>query len=198
MRDLNDDVLDLPFDEELKRIVMGFAELLKPIVETVDRYGLKKHFLRRHLKFVERFYRQVGGMRISKVRRAIKCKERFEKNRDKLFTFLQDHGVPWSNNNAKHAIKAFDALRDIMSGSSTWNGARGLLDSPEVCQTCKYMGVDFLDFLRSGEKDIHTFAESQRGCRATDHTPAKRTVYLRMRRCIGMSSSLRRLPRRKW
>jgi hypothetical protein len=31
-----------------------------------------------------------------------------------------------------------------------------------VCQTCKYMGVDFLDFLRSGEKDIHTFAGGQR------------------------------------
>ena len=30
------------------------------------------------------------------------------------------------------------------------------------CQTCKYMGVDLLDFLRSGEKDIHAFAESQR------------------------------------
>jgi len=28
-------------------------------------------------------------------------------------------------------------------------------------QTCKYMGVDFLDFLRSGEKDLHAFAESQ-------------------------------------
>ena len=25
------------------------------------------------------------------------------------------------------------------------------------------MGVDFLDFLRSGEKDIHAFAESRRG-----------------------------------
>jgi len=32
-----------------------------------------------------------------------------------------------------------------------------------VCQTCKYMGVDFLDFLRSGEKDIHAFAENRRG-----------------------------------
>jgi hypothetical protein len=31
-----------------------------------------------------------------------------------------------------------------------------------VCQTCKYMGVDFLDFLRFGEKDIHAFAESRR------------------------------------
>ena len=32
-----------------------------------------------------------------------------------------------------------------------------------VCQTCNYMGVDFLDFLRSGEKDIHAFEESRRG-----------------------------------
>jgi hypothetical protein len=27
------------------------------------------------------------------------------------------------------------------------------------------MGVDFLDFLRSGEKDIHAIAESRRGRR---------------------------------
>ena len=32
----------------------------------------------------------------------------------------------------------------------------------DPCQTCIYMGVDFLDFLRSGEKDIHAFAESRR------------------------------------
>jgi len=38
------------------------------------------------------------------------------------------------------------------------------------CQTCKYMGVDFLDFLRSGEKDIHAFAESRRGRRRRTHT----------------------------
>lgn len=39
-----------------------------------------------------------------------------------------------------------------------------------VCQTCKYMGVDFLDFLRSGETDIHAFAESRRGRRRRTQT----------------------------
>jgi hypothetical protein len=34
-----------------------------------------------------------------------------------------------------------------------------------ISQTCKYMGMDFLDFLRSGEKDIQAFAESRRGRR---------------------------------
>jgi predicted RecB family nuclease len=164
MRDLNDEVLDRPFDEELKRIVIGFAEILKLMVETVDRYGLKKHFLRRHLKSVDRFYRQIGNADFQSEA-AIKCKERFEKNRDKLFTFLEYDGVPWNNNNAEHAIKAFAALRDVVQGSWTPKAVREHLILLSVCQTCKYMGVDFLDFLRSGEKDIHAFAESRRGRR---------------------------------
>ncbi len=31
----------------------------------------------------------------------------------------------------------------------------------DICETCKYRGLDFLDFLRSGEKDIDVFAASQ-------------------------------------
>jgi hypothetical protein len=45
---------------------------------------------------------------------------------------------------------------------STPKGIEEYLILLSVCQTCKYMGVDFLDSLRSGEKDIHAFAESRR------------------------------------
>jgi hypothetical protein len=41
IRDLNDDVLKHPYDGELKRLTLAFAVLLKPMMETVDRYGLK-------------------------------------------------------------------------------------------------------------------------------------------------------------
>ena len=91
----------------------------------------------------------------------MKCKERFEKNRDKLFTFLNYDSVPWNNNNVEHTIKAFARLRSAIEGLSTPKGIEEYLILFSVCQTCKYMGVDFLDFLRSGEKDIHAFAESQ-------------------------------------
>jgi len=84
-----------------------------------------------------------------------------EKNRDKLFTFLRFDGVPWNNNNAEHAIKAFARLRDVMEGSSTENGIRQYLILLSICQTCKYQGLDFLNFLRSGEKDIDEFAKSK-------------------------------------
>ena len=84
------------------------------------------------------------------------------KNREKLFTFLDYDGVPWNNNNAEHAIKAFARLRRVIDGLSSPDGIEEYLVLLSVCQTCKYMGVDFLDFLRSGEKNIHVFAGSSR------------------------------------
>jgi hypothetical protein len=57
MRDLNDEMMNNPFDYEMKSIVCRFAALLKPMVETVDRRGLKKYFLQKHLKHANRFYR---------------------------------------------------------------------------------------------------------------------------------------------
>jgi hypothetical protein len=117
----------------------------------VDKYGLKKHFLKKHLSGVDKFFRVLDRCDYqSEV--AIKCKERFEKNRDKLFTFLSHDGVPWNNNNAEHAIKAFARLRDVISGTSTEKGIKEYLTLLSICQTCRYSRIDFLDFLRSGEK----------------------------------------------
>ena len=93
---------------------------------------------------------------------ALKCKERLQRNQGKLFVFLNYDGVSWNNNNAEHAIKAFAHLRDVIEGSSTEKGLREYLLLLSVCQTCIYSGVDFLDFLRSGEKDIQTFAGRRR------------------------------------
>jgi hypothetical protein len=135
------------------------------MVETVDLFGLKSRFLRRHLSAVDRFYRQIADVPWqSEI--AIKLKDRLEKNRDKLFTFLMFDGVPWNNNNAEHAVKPFAALRQIIGGITSENGIRDYLVLLSMCETCKYMGLDFLDFVRSGKKDIHTFRDSRPAAKA--------------------------------
>jgi len=161
IRDLNDAVLKSPYDDELKTLVKSFAGLVKPIIETVDRYGLKSRFLRKHRVSVDRFYRRLSREDLHSEA-AIGFKKRFEKNKDKLFTFLTHDGIPWNNNNAEHAIKAFAMLRNIISGVTSEKGIQDYLVMLSICETCKYSGVDFLDFLRSGMKDIHVFAESKR------------------------------------
>jgi hypothetical protein len=161
MRDLNDEILKNPFDIEMKSIVIKFAGLLKPMVDTIDRRGLRKTYLRKHLVNVEQFYKFLDSSDF-KSELAVKCRQRFQKNRDKLFTFLRFDGVPWNNNNAEHAIKAFARLRDVIAGSSTKKGLDDYLTLLTVAETCKYQGLDFLDFLRSREKDVETFPQSRR------------------------------------
>jgi predicted RecB family nuclease len=160
IRDLNDAVLKHPYDEELKGIVKSFADLVKPMVDTVDRYGLKSRFLRKHLASADRFYRRLSRTDFQSEP-AGAFKDRFLKNRAKLFTFLLYDSVPWNNNNAEHAIKAFAMLRNVIAGVTSEKGIREYLVLLSISETCKYKEVDFLDFLRSGEKDIRAFAESK-------------------------------------
>jgi Transposase IS66 family len=140
--------------------------LLKLMVETIDRYGLKSRFLKRYLPSVKRFYRQISESNLQSEK-AAKVKTRLEKNRDKLFTFLNYDGIPWNNNNAEHAVKPFAKLRQIIGGVTTEKGLREYLVLLSICETCKYIGVDFLEFLRSGEKDVHAFADSRTRARVT-------------------------------
>lgn len=140
MRDLNDDLLKQPFNEELKGLSQAFAALLKPMVETIDRFGLKAHFLRKHKAFVGRFYKKLSKSEF-KTEIVAKYRKRFEKNRDRLFTFLDYDGVPWNNNNAEHAIKAFAMLRNVIRGASSEKGIREYLTLLSICETCKYKGI---------------------------------------------------------
>jgi hypothetical protein len=161
IRDINDALYKNPYDEGLKLLAEGFSNLLRPIIETVDRFGLKKHFLNKHIQFVDRFYKELSHLKLT-TEIAIKFKDRLDKNKEKLFTFLKYDGIPWNNNNAEHAVKPFAMLRGILNGITTENGLQEYLILLSICETCKYRGLGFLDFMRSGEKDIDVFASSQR------------------------------------
>ena len=121
IRDLNDELLKHPYDDGLKRLVADFAGLVKPMVETVDRHGLKKRFLGKHRISVDRFYKHLAG-RFGTSEAAGKFVDRLQKNRNKMFTFLDFDGIPWNNNNAEHAIKAFASLRRVIEGKSHGEG----------------------------------------------------------------------------
>lgn len=156
MRDINEDVLKNAFNEEMEELAHSFAGILRPMIETIDRYGLKARFLRKHEKAVELFYSALAKHDYQ-TEVGIGYKKRFEKNRDKLFTFLHHDGVPWNNNNAEHAIKSFAELRGGIGPNATPKSIQEHLVLMSLCETCKYRRVGFLSFLRSGELDIDAF-----------------------------------------
>jgi hypothetical protein len=156
MRDINDDLLKQPFNDEMKDIARAFADLLRPIVDSIDRYGLKARHLRKHHAAVDRFYTRLEGSDL-KTELATGYQRRFKKNRDRLFTFLDRDGVPWNNNNAEHAIKAFVRLRNVIRGTSSVKGIREYLILLSVAETSKCKGVSVLDFFRSQRTDVDDF-----------------------------------------
>ena len=156
IRDLNDDLFKHQFDFELKGIVSHFGVLLRTIMRTIERYGLKKRYLHNHQKDVDRFYRQcIDRTYDSEV--AVKYQARFTKYREKLFTFLHHEGIPWNNNNAETAIKPFAEHRKRVKANFTQRGIRDYLILLSIQQTCKYRGLNFLEFLKSGEQSIEEY-----------------------------------------
>jgi hypothetical protein len=59
IRDLNEDLWKFPFDEELQEFVSAVKDLIVPIIQAIDRWGLKARHLRRFKKQVDRFYKTV-------------------------------------------------------------------------------------------------------------------------------------------
>jgi site-specific recombinase XerD len=104
------------YDEDLRKIATEYAGLIRPMIETIDKRGLKKQCLTRHVPEVERFFRWLVAEKFDS-QTAQGYQKRFAKNRGKLFTFLAHDGVPWNNNNAENAIRAFAELRRVTGGT---------------------------------------------------------------------------------
>ncbi len=184
-RDINDDLVKRPFDEELKQLAGRFAKLMQAVVETIDRYGLKRYHLRKHKADVDRFYAQESAATYTSEA-ARHYRQRFLKYQDKLFTFLDHDGVPWSNNNAENAVKRFVSRRAVLGGTGAFSerGIQDYLLLLSLYQTLRYRGASFWQFLQSRETDIEAFLRKHR-----EHRSSTATVRASHRR-----SSVRTLP----
>jgi hypothetical protein len=161
MRDLNNDLLKKPFDEEFKTMVSAFAGLLKAIVTTIDKWGLKRRWLAKHTKQVAAFFKLLdAGPCLSEV--AEGYRNRFLRHRDSLFTFLEHDGVPWNNSNAEHAIRRFAYYREVTVSLLNEAGLTQYLVLLSIAQTCDCKGLSFFSFLRSGETDMDAYAREPR------------------------------------
>lgn len=160
IRDINEDISKNPFDVEMKGLGHDFTVLLMPIIETIDKYGLKKRHLNKHKIAVRRFFVTVELTNFTSES-AKGFQKRFVRYKDKLFTFLDYDGIPWNNNNAEHAVKRFVSLRRVIGGSSTAKGMEEYLVLLSICETLRLKNVSFFQFLLSGATDIDEYLKMQ-------------------------------------
>jgi predicted RecB family nuclease len=147
IRDLNDDLFKQQFDPEYKHFVAAFSKLLRKIIQTVDKYGLRKVQLEKHVKDADAFYQDFVN-RHYKSELAARYAKRFKKHWEQLWTFLHHDNVPWNNNNAEAAVKAFAQHRRGVKGQMHVRGITDYLQMLTIAQTCRYRNISFLSFLR--------------------------------------------------
>ncbi len=161
MRDINDDLLQQPFDEELKELARRYTLTLKPMVETIDKHGLRTKFLSKHKRDAEGFLDWVAKREVtSEVAQGYKS--RIEKYGERLFTFLDYDGVPWNNNNAENALKLVASRRRLFGTSVSEAGLKDYLVFLSIYQTLRRKGISLLRFLLSGETDLEKFVATYR------------------------------------
>jgi predicted RecB family nuclease len=169
VRDIDDDLLRNPLDSELRTLAAEFGIILRSIIRTVDRYGLKRRNLQKHKREVFRFLETLV-LRNFLSELANKYKKRFQKSGTKMFTFLDHNGVPWNNNNAEHAIKRFAKYRRDGDGRFTEQTISEYLVLATVFETCEFNNVNVLGFLLSKETTLAgLFKMARRKDHATVH-----------------------------
>ena len=156
IRDLNDDLWLYPFDSQYETFVSEVRNLIIPIMEAVQKYGLKKRHLQKFMKRVSAFYvRTITGKRYTSEL-VIKYQKRFIRYRDSLFTFLQHDGIPWHNNTAERALRHI-AKQQQISMNFHEAATHEYLRLLGIKQTCRFQNKSFFQFLLSRERDIDQF-----------------------------------------
>jgi hypothetical protein len=161
IRDLNNDLWEASFDTEYEAFVCEVRSLIIPIMEAVQRFGLKERHLNKFMKQVDEFYRNVITDKLYKSEPALKYQKRFIRYRESLFTFLEHDGIPWHNNTAERALRHIAKQREISKDfhESVTHDYLRLLG---IRQTCQFQGKSFFRFLFSGETDLDKFQARKR------------------------------------
>jgi hypothetical protein len=162
IRDLNDDLQENPFDKEFEAFIFDVRNLIVPIMEMVQSYGLKRRHLRKFEQQVDIFYRTVIVDRQYKSDLVLTYQKRFIRYKDSLFTFLTEDGIPWHNNTAERAIRPFAIQRDISKSPLHDSTTHAYLALLSIRQTCRFQGKSFFKFLFSGQTDLENFEARKR------------------------------------
>jgi hypothetical protein len=162
IRDLNDDLWKNPFNEEYESFVSDLRDLFLPIFEDVGKRGLKSRYLMKHMKSVDRFYRDVIERPESSSELIEKYKKRFRRFRQSLFRFLTEDGIPWNNNMAERALRHLSVQQKISGCFFGQSGADNYLRLLAISQTCRFQDKPFLDFLLSDGRDVDQFRPVRR------------------------------------
>lgn len=152
IRDINDDLWKNPFDKEYEKFVLELRNLILPVFESIEKYGLKKRHFNKFRQGIDKFHKKVIIGKDYNSEITIKYQNRLKKYWNALFTFMEFDNIPWNNNMAERGLRHVAVQRKISTHFN--NGIDNYLFFLGIMQTCRFYNISFLRFLLSGKKDM--------------------------------------------
>lgn len=130
----------LPFAKKLTRLLKDAIKIGRKVrVNKSDRLRAKKRFEKR----LEKLLQLYSFTTEKNCKRFLK---RLRREKDMLFTFLEEKGVCWNNNAAERAIRPSVVIRKITYGNQSMSGADVHKVLMSISETCKLRGMNFCDY----------------------------------------------------
>ena len=156
IRDINNNLWHSPFDVEFQLFAETLKNLLFPIMESIQKYGLRKYHFNKHKKNVEKYFKTLIAKKEYNSSLCIKYQKRLKKYKKELFTFLNHDDILWHNNPAEIVVKHLKLQGDI---SKTYSEHTTIhyLRLLSIMQTCRFQNKFYFRFLLSGKLSINDF-----------------------------------------
>jgi hypothetical protein len=127
------------------------AKKLKRILNDAIKIGRrgnakKSDRLRPKKRFEKRLEKLVQEYSFTTEKNCKRFLKRLNREKDMLFTFLEERGVDWNNNVAERAIRPSVVIRKITYGNQSTNGADVHKVLMSVSETCKLRAMNFYDY----------------------------------------------------
>ncbi len=159
MRDINNDLLKNPFDDDLTKICSVISNTLRNIIDVAEEHGYKKKLLSAKKKEVENTINTIKKIN-TKSEVAKKYKSRFIRYQYEFFEFINHNEVLWHNTYAEHSIKLIAKHRNKNIKSFKCNHLADYAILMSIYQSCHFQGINFLKYmLNHGKRDNKTHSK---------------------------------------
>ncbi|MDG7025090.1 MAG: IS66 family transposase [Nitrososphaerota archaeon] len=127
-----------PFRKKLRR-------MLRDAIRMADEEDRGER-LRAKARFEARIDKLIASYSSSEEKNCARLLKRLRRERNMLFTFLEEDGVDWNNNAAERALRSSVVIRKITYGNQSDEGAHAHAVLMSVRETCGLRKENFFDY----------------------------------------------------
>ena len=128
-----------PFAKKLRRIFRDAIMIGERVKDPTER-------LRTKGRLEARIDRLIASYSSSNEKNCLRFIKRLKRERDMLFTFLEEEGIDWNNNAAERALRSSVVIRKITYGNQSDEGAAAHAVLMSVRETCNLRKENFFDY----------------------------------------------------